>query len=259
MVDNLLIAAKESQSPLLMALMLGLVFALDPCALLTNVAAIGYLGKDIQNKYKVFLNGMMYTLGRTLSYGILGYVLMLLLRSGRNVAAFEAFLDNYGTLLLIIFMFVMGVLLIIADYIPWFKSGISAQRLGNRLGQSGWGAFLLGVVLSLGFCPTNAVIFFGMLVPLSATAVSGALAPFVFAFATALPVILVAWIFSFSLQMIGGFYNSLKRIGVAVRWLVGLLFIGVAIYLAVTTYWLGVDAHQHHECNSHQEHVHTDQ
>ena len=62
MVDNLLIAAKESQSPLLMALMLGLVFALDPCALLTNVAAIGYLGKDIQNKYKVFLNGMMYTL-----------------------------------------------------------------------------------------------------------------------------------------------------------------------------------------------------
>ena len=253
MMDWLMSLAHQSESPLLLALILGLVFALDPCPMLTNIAAIGYISKDITNKYRVLGNGLMYAVGRTLAYGVLAYTLMVLVQRGGSIFGVEQFIESYGQWILVVFMIVMGVLMIVVDYIPGLKIGVSAEKLQGRIGGSGWGSFLLGIVLSLAFCPTNAVIFFGMLVPLSATAVQGELAPFVFAFATALPVILVAWIISFSLQKIGTFYNSIKRIGVVVRWVVGIIFIVVGIYLAIST-WI-TDGHHHHEgCTEHHHH-----
>ena len=226
----------------------------SPCPMLTNIAAIGYISKDVSNKYRVLGNGLMYALGRTLAYGVLAYALMVLVQQGGNILGVEQFIENYGQWILSGFMIIMGVLMIVLDYIPGLKMGFSAEKLQGHIGSSGWGSFLLGMVLSLAFCPTNAVIFFGMLVPLSATAVQGELAPFVFAFATALPVILVAWIISFSLNKIGLFYNSIKRIGVVVRWVVGIVFILVGIYIAIST-WVN-DGHHHHEGCTEEHHHH---
>ena len=45
-----------------------------------NIAAIGFIGKDIEDRRKVFRNGVLYTLGRIIAYTILGVVLIMILR-----------------------------------------------------------------------------------------------------------------------------------------------------------------------------------
>ena len=72
----------NSTMPLLSAFLLGLLTALSPCPLATNIAAIGYIGKDMENKRLIFRNGLLYTLGRTLAYTILGVILILILKQG---------------------------------------------------------------------------------------------------------------------------------------------------------------------------------
>lgn len=58
----------NSTTPLLTAFLLGLLTALSPCPLATNIAAIGFIGKDIENRRQIFRNGLLYTLGRIVAY-----------------------------------------------------------------------------------------------------------------------------------------------------------------------------------------------
>lgn len=108
---------------------------------------------------------------------------------------------------------------------------------GDKLKKRGvWGALLLGVLFSLAFCPTSGVFYFGMLIPMSASQTSGYLLPVVFALATGLPVIIVAWILAYSVVGLGKFYN---RIQVLQKWMniiVAMLFISVGIYYTLIFY-----------------------
>ena len=72
----------NSSTPLLTAFLLGLLTALSPCPLATNIAAVGFIGKDIEDRRKIFRNGLLYTLGRILAYTLLGVVLILILKEG---------------------------------------------------------------------------------------------------------------------------------------------------------------------------------
>ena len=72
----------NSSTPVWTAFLLGLLTALSPCPLATNIAAIGFIGKDIENRRRIFWNGLLYTLGRILSYALLGVVLILVLKEG---------------------------------------------------------------------------------------------------------------------------------------------------------------------------------
>lgn len=70
----------SSTTPALTAFLLGLLTAVSPCPLAMNIAAIGFIGKDIEDRRKVFRNGVLYTLGRIIAYTILGVVLIMILR-----------------------------------------------------------------------------------------------------------------------------------------------------------------------------------
>jgi cytochrome c biogenesis protein CcdA len=75
-----------------------------------------------------------------------------------------------------------------------------------------------------------------MLIPMSASVAMGWIMPAVFALATALPVILVAWILAFSAGKIGDVYGKIK---VVQRWLnliVGILFLVIGIYYCLMVY-----------------------
>ena len=65
----------NSSVPIVSALVLGLLTAISPCPMATNITAIGFIGKDLANRKKVFYNGLIYTLGRTISYSVLALVL----------------------------------------------------------------------------------------------------------------------------------------------------------------------------------------
>ena len=58
-----------------------------------------------------------------------------------------------------------------------------------------------------------------------------------FAVATALPVLAVAWILAFSVEKVGEFYGKLRTIQKWLNIIVGILFIGVGVYYCVTMFF----------------------
>jgi threonine/homoserine/homoserine lactone efflux protein len=88
----------------------------------------------------------------------------------------------------------------------------------------------------MAFCPTSGVLYFGMLIPMSAQATGGYLLPIVFAFATGLPVILVAWLLAYSMAGVGKFYNRMKIFQKWFNLVVAVLFIVVGLYYAYMFY-----------------------
>jgi len=65
----------NAQFPFISAFVLGLMTAISPCPLATNITAIGYISKDIQSRKRVFYNGLVYTLGRAITYTVIGLVM----------------------------------------------------------------------------------------------------------------------------------------------------------------------------------------
>ena len=225
----------NSTTPLVTALLLGLLTALSPCPLATNIAAIGYIGKDIEDRRSVFRKGLLYTLGRTAAYTLLGIVLIGIIRSGASMFGVQKFIGTWGELLLGPLLIVIGLLMLFGHRLNLPQFGFNGK--GEGLAKRGsWGAFLLGVLFAMAFCPSSGMFYFGMLIPMSATATMGYLLPVVFAVATALPVLIVAWILAFSAGEIGKFYGRVKTIE---RWLsivVGVGFIIVGIYQTYQIY-----------------------
>lgn len=216
-------------APALTAVLLGLLTAISPCPLATNIAAIGYIGKDVADRRKVFRNGLLYTLGRIVAYTVLGVVLLFALDAGAKVFGIQRFFGTYGEIL-------AGPALLLVGLFMFFGKKLNLSRLGIRFEgerfarRGGWGALWIGVLFALAFCPTSGVFYFGVLIPLAASVSAGFLLPVLFAAATALPVIASAWLLAFSVRRVSGFYGKMR---IAQRWLNGLvggLFVVVGLY-----------------------------
>ena len=107
----------SSTTPVLTAFLLGLLTAISPCPLATNIAAIGYIGKDIEDRRRVFLNGLLYTAGRIVAYTVLGLVLILIIRQGASMFGIQKFIGTWGELLLGPALIVIGLLMLFS--LPW--------------------------------------------------------------------------------------------------------------------------------------------
>ncbi len=224
---------ETSQFPIFTAFILGLMTAISPCPLATNITAIGYISKDIKSQRKVFVNGLVYTLGRAISYTAIG----LLFFFGASQFEFAGFFQEWGEkllgpLLIIIGLFMLGVLKL---KIP----GISflTEKMENKSNSGFWGVLFLGIVFALAFCPYSGVLYFGMLMPLTVSNASGLFLPFIFAIATGIPVIIFAWFIAFSIGSLGHVYNKLKTFELWFRRVVALSFIVVGVYYIFTIYF----------------------
>lgn len=220
----------SSTTPVLTAFLLGLLTAISPCPLATNIAAIGYIGKDIEDRRRVFLNGLLYTAGRIVAYTVLGLVLILIIRQGASMFGIQKFIGTWGELLLGPALIVIGLLMLFDHRLNLPQFGFNGSNVEGLKKHGGWGAFLLGVLFAMAFCPTSGMFYFGMLIPMSATATLGYLLPAVFAFATALPVLVVAWLLAFSMQKVGKFYGRIKGIERLTTVIVGVLFVLIGLY-----------------------------
>ena len=219
----------NSSTPVLTAFLLGLLTALSPCPLATNIAVIGFIGKDIENRKRVFRNGLLYTLGRILSYTLLGAVLIMILKEGSSMFGIQKAIGTWGELVLGPLLLVIGLFMLFGDKLNLPKFGFNGNAEGLAR-KGGWGALLIGVLFALAFCPTSGVFYFGILIQMSATATAGYLLPVVFAIATALPVLAVAWILAFSVQQMGNFYGRMQKVQKWMNLIVGVVFILVGIY-----------------------------
>lgn len=228
-MDYLQTLLDQCNIPVLTAFLLGLLTALSPCPLATNITAVGFISKDIENKNRIFLNGIFYTVGRILSYSVLGAVLIAVIRRGADTFDIQSEISLWGERLLAPALIVIGLFMLFGDRLPLPQFGFSASGRLERL-RGSWSSLLLGILFALAFCPSSGLFYFGMLIPMSAAESGGYLLPVVFAIATGLPVIIAAWVLAYSVASIGNFY---KRIALFQKWfnrIVAVLFILVGIY-----------------------------
>ena len=219
----------NSSTPVWTAFLLGLLTALSPCPLATNITAIGYIGRNIENRQIVLRNGLLYTFGRILSYTILGIILLLILREGASLFPVQKWLATYGEMIIGPALLLIGLFMLFGDklHLPKFGFGGNVEKIAKR---GGLGALLLGALFALAFCPTSGVFYFGALIPLSASTEGGFLLPAVFAVATALPVLIIAFLLAFSVENVGKFYGKVTTFQKWLNSIVGLLFVAIGAY-----------------------------
>ena len=225
----------NTSSPAITAFILGILTAISPCPLATNITAIGFIGKDIENHHRIFINGLLYTLGRIITYTILGVILIPILREGASMFSVQKVVSKYGEMLIAPLLIVIGVYMLDIIKLNLPKINFSGNNL-KRKTKGSWGALFLGILFSLAFCPTSGIFYFGMLMPMSAAETGGYLLPVVYAIATGLPVILVAWVLAYSVAGLGKLYNRIQVFEKWFRKVVAILFIAVGIYYAVMYY-----------------------
>ena len=214
-----------TSAPMVSALVLGLLTAISPCPMATNITAIGFISKEIGNKRRVFYNGLIYTLGRTISYTGLAFILFFGADQFKISGVFQRYGEKIiGPLLLIIGILMLGIIKL---SFPAFND--IAKKMEDRTKFNSWDVLLLGLIFALAFCPYSGVLYFGMLIPLTISN-SGLHLPVLFAIATGIPVIIFAWLIAYTISGVGAFYNRIKSFEFWFRKVVAVLFIGVGIY-----------------------------
>jgi len=223
----------NSKMPWLTALLLGLMTAISPCPLATNITAVGFISRDIESRNRVFINGLLYTLGRAITYTVIALIILL----GADQMKFSGFFQRYGEKIIGPLLIIIGLFMLDVIKIKFPGINVLTTRMQNKKKWGSLDAILLGLVFALAFCPYSGVLYFGMLVPLTiASNGSGLYLPIIFAIATGVPVIIFAWVLAFTISGIGGLYNKIKIFELWFRRVIAIVFIVVGIYYIIRIY-----------------------
>ena len=218
--------AQGQELPWLSAFALGLLTAISPCPLATNITATAYIAKGFREKRMVIWSGVLYTVGRAVSYVAIAMALYF----GASKFHVARFFQGNGEKWLGPLLIVIG--LIMLNVVPLnFKGGGFFQKLAGRLGKQGIrGAFLLGIIFALAFCPYSGALYFGMLIPMTINSSEALILPLLFALGTGLPVVGFTYLLAFSIEKVGVWFNAIQKIEKAIRFGVGGVFLVVGIY-----------------------------
>jgi len=217
--------------PVLTALLLGLITAIAPCPMATNIAAVAYITRNVADRKYAIITGSLYTLGRMFSYTVLGVLLIVV---GLEIPGVSGAIQDVGEKVIGPLLIVVGVLLLFVDRLSFGSAGNSLTSLGNRVANWGMvGGFLLGVIFALAFCPYSAVLFFGALIPIALKSTGGVALPAVFAIGTGLPVLVFGTLLSLGISGVATWLNALTRVEKIIRIVMAVVFIGVGIYYVV--------------------------
>ena len=217
--------------PVLSALLLGLITAISPCPLATNIAAIAYVNRRVKDRRYAVITGLLYTLGRMFSYSIIGALIIV---AGLEIPGLASFLQDFGEQVLGPLLIVVGVIMLNINRMPFSLGGGRLSSIGEKVANWGMiGGFLLGALFAIAFCPYSAVLFFGVLIPLALKSAGGVALPAVYAIGTGLPVLLFGVLISLGVARVSTWLNAVTRAEKIVRVVVSIIFIAVGIYLVV--------------------------
>ncbi len=217
--------------PVLSALFLGLLTAISPCPMTTNIAALAYVSRKVTERRYAIITGTLYTLGRMLSYSILG---ILLIATGLEIPGVASFVQDFGEQILGPLLLVIGLIMLNIDRFHFSLGGDKLSSIGAKLAERGMaGGFLLGALFALAFCPYSAVIFFGILIPLALKSTAGITLPAVFAIGTGLPVLVFGILLSAGVARVSTWLNAVTRTEKVIRTTTSIIFIGIGIYYVV--------------------------
>ncbi|QNK78032.1 sulfite exporter TauE/SafE family protein [Winogradskyella sp. PAMC22761] len=213
--------------PVLSAFILGLMTAVSPCPLATNITATAFISKNISSKRKVFLSGLLYSLGRGFSYTVIGLILYF----GASKFHIARFFNQNGEKYLGPLLIIVGLIMLNVIKLNFLGASNFQEKLSDKFKDKGlFGSFFIGVVFALAFCPYSGALFFGMLIPMTIVSADGLYLPIIFAFGTGLPVILFTYLLAFTAGKVGVFYNKITKIEKIMRTLAGIVFIVTGLY-----------------------------
>ncbi len=225
-------AMGTSNIPIVAAFFIGIMMAISPCPLATNITAIAYITRKIDNSKHTLLIGFTYALGRMFTYTIIASLIVFF---GLNVQSASLALQKYGENIIGPLLIIIGIVMLDLFKVNFFSGNARLNSFKEKLSEKGLlGSFLLGVIFALTFCPFSAVLFFGMLIPLSLKTGDGLILPSVFAFATGLPVIIFSFIMVYSISKLGLIMDKVQTFEKWSRKIASVVFIGVGIYYLIT-------------------------
>lgn len=213
--------------PVLSAFILGLMTAISPCPLATNITATAFISKNISSKKKVFLSGLLYSLGRGFSYTAIGLILYF----GASKFHIARFFNQNGEKYLGPLLIIIGLVMLDIIKLNFLGKSNFQERLSEKFKDKGLlGSFLIGIVFALAFCPYSGALFFGILIPMTIASADGLYLTIIFALGTGLPVILFTYLLAFTVGKVGIFYNRITKIEKVMRRVASVVFIITGFY-----------------------------
>jgi cytochrome c-type biogenesis protein len=221
----------NTKAPFIYAVILGLLTAISPCQLATNITAVAFISKDISVKRRIFTNGLFYALGNAIGYSSIGLILFF----GVSKFRVSKILVSNSKIIISILLIVIGILMLDLIKLKFPAFGKLTEKIQNRQNKvNKLNAALLGFFFAVTFCPYNAVLFFCMLIPLTITSVFGLYLPLVYSVSSGFPVIIIAYLLAFTVSGIGNFYNKIRVLQKWFNRIVAIIFIVVGIYFLHT-------------------------
>jgi len=219
--------AENKDFPILAAFALGLLTAIAPCPLATNITATAFIAKTINNKKKVVLSGLLYTFGRMFSYTLIGALIYFGASKFQLAKLFQGNGEKYlGYVLIIIGLIMLDIIKV--NFINRFNF---TEKLSETFKTKGLlGSFLLGALFAMAFCPYSGALFFAMLIPMTLASNEGLLLPVVFSIGTGLPVIFFAFVIAFSMEKLGNYFKTITKIEKVMRIFAAITFIITGLY-----------------------------
>jgi cytochrome c biogenesis protein CcdA len=216
-----------SEIPVVAAFSLGLLMAISPCPLATNIAAIAYVSQRAAERRQAAITSALYTLGRILTYSVIG---ILIIKAGLEIPGLANALQNTGDKIIGPILIAVGIVLLFSNRLRFGNSGVLSY-LGEKVSRRGMvGGFLLGILFALAFCPYSAILYFGVLIPLALKSAGGVGLPTVFAIGTGLPVLIFGLALSFGVSRVSSWYNAITRAQNIIRIVTSWVLVGIGVY-----------------------------
>ena len=218
------------------ALWLGVLTSISPCPLATNITAISFISRKFDRPGYVLFTGVLYSIGRSFTYAVLG---VLLVNSLLSAPIISHWLQKYmhkllGPILIIVAMILLNMLSL---SIGRNRLGQWCQRRAEKFGLAG--SFVLGVLFALSFCPVSAALFFGSLIPLSKKYSSGIILPLLYGLGTALPVLVFGVLIATSANSLAKAFQKITQFEIWARRITGGVFLLTGIYFTFV-YTIGI-------------------
>jgi cytochrome c-type biogenesis protein len=220
--------------PVLTALLLGLLGSTAPCQLTTNASAMALVAQRMADLKGAWKTALAYTAGKVVVYSLVGSLILALglQLDPATIPVAVVARKVLGPLMLVIGLYLVGA----------FQLNVSVgQRLSHwleaRVPHEGVkGAFSLGLIFSLAFCPTLFWLFFGLLIPLAVASQGGWSFPGMFALGTALPLLGFTYAVGLGTTLARDYVIRMKGVDRYLRRIAGVIFLVAGLHDTLT-YW----------------------
>lgn len=228
MTETLYQWMNSSSFPLISALLLGVLTAISPCPLATNITAIAYISKNnVKGRKQVLLSGLLYTLGLAFTYT--GIALIIILGASKFHVA--RFFQGNGEKFVGPIMILVGLVMLNVIKLNFLGTSNFTEKWSERFKEKGsLGSFLLGALFAMAFCPYSGALYFGALIPMSIKNEAGIIYPIFYALGAGTLVMFFTGVIAFSISRLGKYFKVVQKAEKVMRILAGLLFVFTGLY-----------------------------